>query len=209
MTSRRGRPPYADLLTPAEWEVLHALRHGLSNTAIARRRATSIDAVKFHLENIREKAATADRAALRHWPGQPRGKRKEQDPMATELKLGPIGQISLTVSDLATAEPFYRDVLGLTHLYTFGNLAFFDCDGTRLFITAATDAGHSRNHSVIYFTVPDIHAAEAALRAKGVPFEGAAHLIHTHADGTEEWMAFFNDPGGNILALMSQVRHSP
>jgi len=27
-----------------------------------------------------------------------------------------------------------------------------------------------------------------------------------HADGTEEWMAFFKDPEGRPLALMSQVR---
>ena len=30
-------------------------------------------------------------------------------------------------------------------------------------------------------------------------------MIHRHDDGTEEWMAFFADPFGNTLALMSQV----
>jgi catechol 2,3-dioxygenase-like lactoylglutathione lyase family enzyme len=42
-----------------------------------------------------------------------------------------LGQISRTVSDIAEAEAWYRDVLGLKHLYTFGTLAFFDCGGTR------------------------------------------------------------------------------
>lgn len=40
-------------------------------------------------------------------------------------------------------------------------------------------------------------------------FQGAPHLIHRHEDGTEEWMAFFTDPAGNTLALMSQVRSAP
>jgi hypothetical protein len=31
-------------------------------------------------------------------------------------------------------------------------------------------------------------------------------MIHRHADGPEEWMAFFNDPAGRPLAIMSQVR---
>jgi len=30
-------------------------------------------------------------------------------------------------------------------------------------------------------------------------------MIHKHADGTEEWMAFFKDPDGRPLAIMSQV----
>ena len=37
-----------------------------------------------------------------------------------------IGQIARTVSDTEASEHWYRDVLGLTHLYTFGTLAFFD-----------------------------------------------------------------------------------
>lgn len=28
----------------------------------------------------------------------------------------------------------------------------------------------------------------------------------THADGTEEWMAFFKDPEGRPLAIVSQVQ---
>ena len=35
---------------------------------------------------------------------------------------------------------------------------------------------------------------------------GAPHRIHTHDDGTEEWMTFFEDPDGNTLALMASAR---
>jgi methylmalonyl-CoA/ethylmalonyl-CoA epimerase len=31
-------------------------------------------------------------------------------------------------------------------------------------------------------------------------------MIHKHADGTEEWMAFFKDPDGRPLGIMSQVK---
>jgi predicted enzyme related to lactoylglutathione lyase len=58
----------------------------------------------------------------------------------------------------------------------------------------------------LYFRVADIAAKHAELAARGVDFKGAPHMIHRHADGTEEWMAFFADPEGRPLALMSQVK---
>ena len=88
------------------------------------------------------------------------------------------------------------------HLYTFGKLAFFDCGGVRLFL----EQGDGRDAAVLYFRVPDIRAAHTTLQARGVEFEGAPHLIHRHADGLEEWMAFFHDNEGRVLALMSQVQ---
>ncbi|WP_238011794.1 VOC family protein [Dactylosporangium sp. AC04546] len=115
-----------------------------------------------------------------------------------DFRLGPIGQISRQVTDVQEAVRWYRDVLGLPHLYTFGDLAFFDCDGTRLFLTTGSAA-----ESILYFRVPDVHAAHATLSGRGVTFEGEPHMIHRHEDGTEEWMAFFRDPDGGLLAVMS------
>src|SRR5262245_25074735 len=123
--------------------------------------------------------------------------------MKAPLELGPIGQISRSVKDIGQAVDWYGGVLGLKHLYTFGNLAFFDCGGTRLFLE---QEGEPHVESVLYLRVPDIHAAHAELRARGVEFLGAPHLIHRHADGLEEWMAFFNDPEGRPLAIMCQVQ---
>jgi hypothetical protein len=54
--------------------------------------------------------------------------------------------------------------------------------------------------------VPDIHATRHRLEELGVTFTHAPHLIHRHDDGTEEWMAFFNDNEGRPLALMTQAR---
>ena len=50
-----------------------------------------------------------------------------------------------------------------------------------------------------------IHAVQEELTRRGVVFKGAAHLIYRHPDGTEEWMTFFEEPGGGLLSLMSQV----
>ncbi|GAB6859473.1 VOC family protein [Microbacterium xylanilyticum] len=123
----------------------------------------------------------------------------------TGTTLGPIGQISRRVSDIDAAVSWYRDVLGLPHLYTFGDLAFFDAGGTRLFLSAIDEGAGEKGESILYFRVDDIHAACEYLTARGVVFTDPPHLIHRHESGMEEWMAFFTDPDGHTLALMSQV----
>ena len=40
-----------------------------------------------------------------------------------------LGQVSLTVDDIDTAERFYGETLGLRKLFRFGDLVFFDCSG--------------------------------------------------------------------------------
>ncbi|HEU0074876.1 MAG TPA: VOC family protein [Dehalococcoidia bacterium] len=211
-TSRpgRGRPPHPDVLTPAEWRIVNAVRHGMSNRQIARLRGISLDAVKFHVENAVNKLGLSGRAELRSWRGAPYDSAalRGEAEMSDRLQLGPLGQIARAVKDIAVAEAWYRDVLGLAHLYTYGKLAFFDCDGTRLFLEEQTivEVPDLNNDSVLYFRVDDINAAHNELTARGVEFAGAPHMIFKHPDGTEEWMAFFNDPDGKPLAIMSQVK---
>jgi DNA-binding CsgD family transcriptional regulator/catechol 2,3-dioxygenase-like lactoylglutathione lyase family enzyme len=217
VSTRRGRPPYPDLLTPAEWRIVDAVRHGMPGRRIARRRRVSEDAVKFHVANALRKLNLSSRAELRFWPGVPAGgalgTRPENgygdETMQQQLRLGPLGQIARHVTDVAHAVEWYGSVLGLEHLYTFGDLAFFDCGGVRLFLSTdgGDDAGRrpAAEPSVLYFRVPDIHAAYKQLSDRGVTFRGAPHLIHKHESGVEEWMAFFDDPDGHPLAIMTQV----
>jgi catechol 2,3-dioxygenase-like lactoylglutathione lyase family enzyme/DNA-binding CsgD family transcriptional regulator len=199
----RGRPPHPDVLTPAEWRVVEGVRHGMNNRQIARRRGVSLDAVKQHVAAARDKLGLADRESLQDWEGVRMDSVLNRTPKeaGAELQLGPIGQIARKVKDAAAAETWYRDVLGLPHLYSFGKLVFFDCGGVRLYL----DEAGPEADSILYFRVPDIHAAQATLKARGVAFSGAPHMIHRHADGTEEWMSFFEDDEGRPLALMSQV----
>ena len=214
MTVRRGRgrPPHPDLLTPAEWEVLDWVRHGLPRAAIARQRGTSLDAVKYHLANISGKLGVSGRD-LRHWPGIPAvgGAPRRRTPSAmtspatdSVAGLARIGQVSLSIRDVDRATRFYGTTLGLPHLFTFGDLAFFDAAGTRLYLHRKDEAEWHPS-SVLYFVVEDIHRSQEALTAAGVHFTGAPHRIHTHDDGTEEWMTFFDDGEGNTLALMASV----
>jgi predicted enzyme related to lactoylglutathione lyase len=124
----------------------------------------------------------------------------------TVTRLGPIGQVSLSIRDVARAERFYGQTLCLPHVFTFGDLAFFDAEGVRLYLHRKDDEDW-RPSSVLYFTVGDIHATQAVLGEAGVRFSGAPHVIYTDdATGTEEWMTFFEDGEGNTLALMSRVQ---
>jgi DNA-binding CsgD family transcriptional regulator/catechol 2,3-dioxygenase-like lactoylglutathione lyase family enzyme len=201
-TTRRGRPPHDDVLTPTEWRIVHAVQHGMTNREIAARRGISVDAVKFHLDNIRAKLGIATKRSLRTWFQSPKGSALKQQGPAVTFQLGEIGQISRSVRNVEEAQHWYGQVLGLRHLYTFGKLAFFDCNGTRLFLS---ESEVPAEESILYLKVPHITMAYDELKARGIEFVSAPHMIHKHADGTEEWMAFFNDPQGRPLAIMAQV----
>ena len=115
-----------------------------------------------------------------------------------------LGQIARTAADPVAARLWYREVLGLKELYTFGPLSFFDIGGARLMLSPVE--GGRVQESILYLRVSNLHARAAALEQRGVRFTHAPHMIHRHEDGTEEWMAFFEDNEGRPLALMSQVR---
>jgi methylmalonyl-CoA/ethylmalonyl-CoA epimerase len=119
--------------------------------------------------------------------------------------LARIGQIALVVTDLERAVAFYRDALGLRHLFTVPTLAFFDCAGVRLMIGLPEGDAPIGPGGVIYFRVSGIAAAAAALASRGVVFIQEPHAIAKMPDH-ELWMAFFRDPDGNLLALMDEVR---
>src|SRR5258705_483729 len=63
-----------------------------------------------------------------------------------------------------------------------------------------------RPSSVLYFLVPDIGQAHREVTERGVKFQGAPHRIYKDdTTGVEDWMAFFDDPDGNMLAIMAHV----
>jgi DNA-binding CsgD family transcriptional regulator/catechol 2,3-dioxygenase-like lactoylglutathione lyase family enzyme len=202
----RGRPPHDDALTPAEWRVVEMVRHGMTNRVIADKLEVSLDAVKFHVANALAKLGFDSRTQIRQWDGVSRGSalHAQETTMETTLSMGPIGQIARGVKDIKAARAWYENTLGLPHLYTFGNLSFFDCGGVRLMLGAGET--EAPGDSILYFRVPDVRGAHATLTARGVSFTNAPHMIHKHEDGTEEWMAFFQDNEGRTLAIMSQVK---
>ncbi|CAN5548110.1 hypothetical protein BH24ACT15_BH24ACT15_33230 [soil metagenome] len=196
----RGRPRHPDILTPAEWRVVDALRHGLSRRGIARRSGISLDAVRYHLRNVPRKLDLSNAAAIRNWEGHPMDIHQSEEGTATPL--GSIAQVSLHVRDIDRAVTFYRDLLGLRHLFTAGSMAFFDLDGVRLYLHAVEEADW-RPGSIIYLSVDDITATHRLFLGREVQMKGAPHRVHTHPDGVQEWMVFFDDGEGNTLALLA------
>ena len=116
-----------------------------------------------------------------------------------------VGQIAINVKDLDRAVAFYRDVLGMRYLFPIPNAAFFDCGGVRLMLGKAETPELDHAASIVYYRVEDIQASCAALASAGVKIDHEPSLIARMPDH-ELWMAFFHDPEGNILALMSEVR---
>ena len=113
-----------------------------------------------------------------------------------------VGQAALAVDDIEAAVAFYRDTLGVPFIAQAGpNLAFFDCGGLRLMLSSGS--GTAGAGCTLYFKVADIDRRCAELRERGVTFDGPPQVIHA-ADGYELRMAFFRDPAGNLLALMTE-----
>ena len=127
---------------------------------------------------------------------------------ASEFGLSAIEQIAITVHDLDRAVEFYRDKLGMKHLFSVPpTLAFFDCNGIRLMLSLPAKPEFDHPSSIIYFKVADIQLAYATLSERGVQFEEAPIFV---ADMVtyDLWLASFRDSENNLLALMGHVPKS-
>jgi catechol 2,3-dioxygenase-like lactoylglutathione lyase family enzyme len=119
--------------------------------------------------------------------------------------LSRIAQVALVVHDVDRAAAFYGGSLGLKELFRFPpKLAFFDCAGTRLMLSLPEKPEFDHPNSVLYFDVPDIRQAQAALRERGVAFVDDPHVV-AKLEKADLWMCFFRDPEENLLAIQSEV----
>ena len=130
------------------------------------------------------------------------------DKLSSGFGLAQIGQIAIPVSDIDRAIAFYRDTLGMRFLFQAPpGLGFFDCNGIRLMLDVPAKAQAESFSSIIYYKVSDILASYDVLSNRGVKFESKPQVIAKLSDH-DLWMAFFRDPDGNLLALMSEVRQA-
>jgi len=119
--------------------------------------------------------------------------------------LARIQQISMNARDLPRAVAFYRDRLGMRHLFDGGpKLSFFDCAGIRLMLAIAEMPEFDHPGSIVYFAVEDIRATHRELAGRGVSFREPPHVV-ARMPGREIWMAFFDDSEGNLLAITSEA----
>ena len=125
------------------------------------------------------------------------------------LELSEIGQIAITVSDVARATVFYRDVLGLKFLFSAGpNLAFLAAGSVRIMLTLPEGAGAAGKNSVLYFKVDNLASVHTAIVGRGAKDERGPALVAKMPDH-ELWMAFVRDPDGNLVGLMEEKRGFP
>lgn len=122
------------------------------------------------------------------------------------FSLNEIGQIGVTIADLDRAVAFYRDVLGLKHLFSAPpGLAFFAAGNLRLMLSRPEKSDSEEFSSALYFKVAEIEKAHQILADRGIKFEVPPHRVAKMPDH-ELWMAFFRDPDRNLLALMCEKR---
>ena len=125
--------------------------------------------------------------------------------MKPDFRIEAIGQIHIGVSDIGRAIAFYRDVLGMPLMFGVPEqqMAFFDCGGVRLYLSA-DQSDEFPSNPLIYYRVADMNEAYESIRAHGVEFEREPHVVHRTED-YELWMTGFRDPEGNFIHLMSEV----
>jgi methylmalonyl-CoA/ethylmalonyl-CoA epimerase len=117
---------------------------------------------------------------------------------------GPLMQIAITSKNVPALAAFYRDVVGLRHLFDAGpNLSFFDLGGVRLMISVPSSPELDHAPSLLYYRVTDLEGVHAALKARGVREEhppGPTARMPDH----ELWTSFFRDSDNNLFALMCE-----
>lgn len=123
--------------------------------------------------------------------------------MLSEFPVFPI----LLSRDLDASRRFYRDTLGLEVLREDAGdrIVFRTGGGTQLVVTLST-VGTSDTQTQMAWRVPDIRAAIADLRARGVRIEEYREPDPVTTDGVADmghsWAAWFIDPSRNVLAVV-------
>jgi methylmalonyl-CoA/ethylmalonyl-CoA epimerase len=116
-----------------------------------------------------------------------------------------ILQIAVSVKEIDRATAFYRDILGLPLLMTAPNMAFFNCGGVRLYLSAGTGSEHAGPNSFLYFRTPDIDAVLADAKTKNVTIHQEPQIIARMPDH-DLWLMWIKDSEGNLLGIMEERR---
>jgi methylmalonyl-CoA/ethylmalonyl-CoA epimerase len=124
--------------------------------------------------------------------------------LAPAVTVEKIGQIAITVDNLAEAKDFYQNILSMKFLFDAGHLAFLQCGDVRLMLTTP-EKPEPRGGTILYYKVADINATCAAIKSRGISLLEEPHLIARMPDH-DLWMTSLKDPAGNILGIMCEVR---
>src|SRR6266480_62416 len=128
-------------------------------------------------------------------------------PSTAAVSLDRITQIAIPVKSVEEAKTFYRDTLGMQHLFDAPPaLSFFDCGGVRLMLCGpeAQGADGDTQQAVLFYDVADIKSTYAKIKAAGAPSLAEPHVI-ARMNGLEVWIAELSDGQGNNVSLISEV----
>jgi methylmalonyl-CoA/ethylmalonyl-CoA epimerase len=123
------------------------------------------------------------------------------------VSLSRIKQIAIPVNSVEEAKIFYRDTLGLRHLFDAPPaLSFFDCGGVQMMLAGPAAQGKDGNqqHAVLFYDVSDIKATHARIKSSGAKSLAEPRVI-ARMNGREIWVGELSDGQGNVVGLMSDV----
>ena len=114
---------------------------------------------------------------------------------------------TIAVRNLAAARKFYEGTLGLKSVHTEGDQAInYKSEKSQVLVYQSQFAGTNKATAATWM-VADIEGLVKDLKAKGVAFEhydmpGVTRKGDIHVAGSLK-NAWFKDPDGNIIALVS------
>lgn len=115
----------------------------------------------------------------------------------------------IPVKDLARARNFYEEKLGFTATRVQQGGVHYDCGGGTAFFMYPSESAGTNRASQAFWTVKDVRAEVAELRAKGVVFEEYDNpnfkTVDGIATGGGAMSAWFKDTEGNILAIAQTI----
>jgi len=121
----------------------------------------------------------------------------------------PIFPILLS-TDMAASRAFYHEILGLEIVSESDERILLKSGGGTGLLISRSTVGTSDTQTQVAWRVPDIHAAIAWLRSRGVRVEEYEPPDPKTTDGVADmghsWAAWFIDPSGNVLSVVQPKR---
>lgn len=116
----------------------------------------------------------------------------------------------IPAADVPRARKFYEGVLGLKVREEYAGGVIYECGkGSWVFMYPSPNAGTNKA-STAFWSVDDVEAEVAALKARGVVFEEydfpQMKTVNSIATGGGARTAWFKDTEGNILAISQRMR---
>jgi catechol-2,3-dioxygenase len=119
------------------------------------------------------------------------------------LSDSPVFPIILSM-DMDKCRAFYRDTLGFEIQAEDDERIVFRSGGGTQFVISRSTVGTADTQTQMAFKVPDVHAAVADLRARGVHVEeyDEPKTVDGVADMGHSWAAWFIDPAKNAVSVL-------